>query len=266
MERFQPILIKNLNIAVQGNLIQRIAMNRHMPKVDQIKDHDHSFDQWLLYLRGSGLQRIGKRAFPIRRGSLVFLPREQLHGFKKLNNQSPLCLAIDLELNTGAGEPSPTICEMNTESVSGIERGLLRLAKLKRRTSVFSIAAEVMMILQEFEQVSVAKPERGKTISEVRNWLNDKGFEEGNVMPADIAMGLGMSVDQLNRKIKYEGGATVGDLLSSMRFSKAEELLRRTELSIGEVAQQVGMLDQNYFTRWFRKQCGQTPSDWRRNQ
>ena len=44
---------------------------------------------------------------------------------------------------------------------------------------------------------------------------------------------------------------------------EATRLLRGSDRSIGDIATLVGMDDQNYFTRWFRKQTGQTPSRWR---
>jgi AraC family transcriptional activator of pobA len=34
-------------------------------------------------------------------------------------------------------------------------------------------------------------------------------------------------------------------------------------MMVGDVAEAVGMLDQNYFARWFRQQTGRVPSAWR---
>lgn len=266
MERFQSILIKNLEITVQDNRILRIAMNRHMPKVDSIKNHHHPFDQWLLYIRGSGVQRIGERSIPVRRGSLIFLPRKQPHGFQKVTNQNPLCLAIDLQLSTDTHWPEQLT--LGSKALQTIEHSATRLAKSRPKTALFTTAAEVLSILQQFE-TGLANPHsinnEGPLAAEIRNWFSHHGIGQ-KVLPSDIATAFDMTVDRLNRKLKQQGGSTLGDLMMSIRFAMADELLCTTDLPIGEVAHQVGLSDQNYFTRWFRKQCGQTPSEWRIHQ
>jgi transcriptional regulator GlxA family with amidase domain len=51
-----------------------------------------------------------------------------------------------------------------------------------------------------------------------------------------------------------------------LRVTRAAALLRRTELSVTEVAYQVGFDDSNYFARQFHKVLGLTPSQYRRQQ
>ena len=46
-------------------------------------------------------------------------------------------------------------------------------------------------------------------------------------------------------------------------LATAAELLRATNLSVGEVAWQVGLHDVSYFTGLFKRQWGQTPARYR---
>lgn len=261
METFQPILLKDLSIELPSAKITRLAMNRHMPKVEDIVDHDHDFDQFLLYLRGSGIQRIGESTISVRRGSLIFLPKKQRHGFQKLQSQKPVCLAIDLRIDSR--NDWPTITELLPEALAEIELCLNRLSKKRKRTE-FSNASDVLKILQIFEdnQSSKGRNHSGPHTRAVKNWITAQGLAN-SMTPASIALGCGTTVDQLNRRLKRESGITLGSLLASIRFQKADQLLKNTPQSIGEIAEKIGFLDQNYFARWFKKQCGLSPSEWR---
>jgi AraC-like DNA-binding protein len=52
--------------------------------------------------------------------------------------------------------------------------------------------------------------------------------------------------------------------LQRRRLERAQDLLRLTDLAIGEVAARVGYQSQAAFSQRFIKVLGQTPSAWRR--
>jgi AraC-like DNA-binding protein len=54
-----------------------------------------------------------------------------------------------------------------------------------------------------------------------------------------------------------------GDYLTEMRISKAQELLRYTDLSIMDIALEVGYQTHSYFTNKFRMITGVTPTKFR---
>ena len=43
----------------------------------------------------------------------------------------------------------------------------------------------------------------------------------------------------------------------------AKQLLRNRSLSIAEIAEKTGLVDQSYFSRFFKKKMGITPSEYR---
>lgn len=51
--------------------------------------------------------------------------------------------------------------------------------------------------------------------------------------------------------------------INSKRIEHAKELLVTTELSVKEIAGMVGVLDDNYFSRLFRKTVGISPLEFR---
>ncbi|MBD2701947.1 response regulator [Spirosoma sp. BT702] len=73
---------------------------------------------------------------------------------------------------------------------------------------------------------------------------------------------MGMSRPVLFRKVKMLTGLSVIDLLRTTRLKKAELLLKQKKMSVAEVAFSVGYNDPKYFSRAFRAQFGQTPTEY----
>jgi len=57
---------------------------------------------------------------------------------------------------------------------------------------------------------------------------------------------------------------TITYYTNHQKMKRAAELLRDTQLSITAVAEAVGFLDLNYFSRLFKKQMGRSPSAFRK--
>ena len=69
---------------------------------------------------------------------------------------------------------------------------------------------------------------------------------------------------QVHRKIKKYTGLSPGKYILHYRLSKAMVLLSNTEYTIGEIAYQTGFSSQNNFSRAFRRECGLSPSQSRK--
>ncbi|WP_030562102.1 helix-turn-helix transcriptional regulator [Streptomyces aureocirculatus] len=75
---------------------------------------------------------------------------------------------------------------------------------------------------------------------------------------------LGVSVSYLNEAVKSAMGRTPGELLREARVSEAKRLLACTELTVRQIADRAGFNDPAYFCRFFRRETGATPGDFRR--
>lgn len=68
---------------------------------------------------------------------------------------------------------------------------------------------------------------------------------------------------QVHRKVKKHTGQTPGKLLLLFRLSKAKDLLRTTELGVGEIAWQTGFSSHAAFSRAFHRTYHCSPSQLR---
>ncbi len=78
-----------------------------------------------------------------------------------------------------------------------------------------------------------------------------------------IASKMGLGRSQFYRKIKALTQYSPVELLRKIRVTKGRELLTDTEKTVSEIAYTVGFSTPAYFTRVFREQFGESPSDMR---
>lgn len=86
-------------------------------------------------------------------------------------------------------------------------------------------------------------------------------------MPGTIATyadAAGISENYLSRLVKKSTGRSVGAWIDIVRIQRAKHLLATSALSVIDVAAAVGIEDQSYFSRLFKKETGMTPSSFRK--
>jgi AraC-like DNA-binding protein len=75
-----------------------------------------------------------------------------------------------------------------------------------------------------------------------------------------LARALNLSRSQVNRKIQALAGMSTSIYIRHIRLQKAKELLLSNELSISEIAYQVGFKSPVYFSQAFKETFGESPS------
>ncbi|QNP64693.1 helix-turn-helix transcriptional regulator [Streptomyces genisteinicus] len=75
---------------------------------------------------------------------------------------------------------------------------------------------------------------------------------------------IGVTPGYLAEAVKTATGRTPGELVRAARTHEAQRLLARTGLSVRQVAGRVGFADPAYFCRFFRRETGTSPGDFRR--
>lgn len=78
-----------------------------------------------------------------------------------------------------------------------------------------------------------------------------------------ICQTFNISRGMLYQLAKKNFGCGITEYVSLCRLNTAKKLLKRSDLHISEVAEQVGFADVNYFIRFFKKSTGLTPKKYR---
>ncbi len=81
---------------------------------------------------------------------------------------------------------------------------------------------------------------------------------------AELARNAGYSADHFTRLFCHVTGLGPEAFIIRARITRAQQLLRETELPVGAVAEALGYCDPYFFSRQFKQQSGLTPLQFRR--
>ncbi|HEX7056180.1 MAG TPA: response regulator [Bacilli bacterium] len=102
----------------------------------------------------------------------------------------------------------------------------------------------------------------GGKLLEVMRYIHGHFHEKGfNI--SEIAEHVHLSETYLCSLFKKQKGQTVKEYISEVRLEKAKELLSDADMKQYEVAARLGFADANYFTTFFKKMTGLSPSEYR---
>lgn len=121
---------------------------------------------------------------------------------------------------------------------------------------------EEKLAKEQMEDLEVQETEAG--YSEINAIMEDIDCNfTKDITLNDLAEKYAVSISNLSGIIKRETGMTFTEHLAKRRVKKAEQLLKNEKYSVAEVGKMVGYHDYYYFTKWFKKLTGITPSKYR---
>lgn len=100
------------------------------------------------------------------------------------------------------------------------------------------------------------------TVQKIINHINLNLSEQHTLK--SLAALCHISPSYLSALFRQETGTTLIDYINTQRVKRAAQLLTTTEQSISEVAEEMGILDVNYFAKIFKRSFGMTPTRYRR--
>lgn len=89
---------------------------------------------------------------------------------------------------------------------------------------------------------------------------SDRGH---NLSVAEAADEVGLSRSHFSTLFKRTVGESFIDFQSNIKLHKAEHMLADTLMSVNEISDQLSMVDAGYFSKWFKRCTGLTPSQYR---
>jgi YesN/AraC family two-component response regulator len=96
-----------------------------------------------------------------------------------------------------------------------------------------------------------------KTAKLIEDHINDQAFGV-----EELSREIGMSRVHLYRKVKQITGFSVSDYVRSVKLRVAKQLIRNGKMNISEVAYASGFSNPSYFTKCFKSQFNQSPSEY----
>ena len=232
---------------------------------------------------GEAIMKIGSERYKIHKDELLFVPAGQVFSFEEGDvNKGYLCsfhndMLIgksgkkdplkDFEFLRVWGNPKITLDKQASQFILHIfkrmladysENGLQHTSILQ--SYLLTLLYEASLAYQFFSPGSQA------VSVNISNRFRELIFSNIKTrhLVSDYASLLNITPNHLNKTVKAITGKSPGKWIDEAIVLEAKVLLYQTVLSISEVAIEVGIEDQSYFTRLFKKQEGLTPSAFRR--
>ena len=127
----------------------------------------------------------------------------------------------------------------------------------KRSAKIVSINPTVNYLQP---QVGNRKAAREEAFMETIYEVIENKIDDINLSVHDLCRAVFLSHTQAYRKIKAITGLTPTLLIRAYRLEKAVALLQNTDLSVANIAYDVGFSDPNYFSRAFQQEYNCTPT------
>lgn len=125
-----------------------------------------------------------------------------------------------------------------------------------RREKVPSVYAEIH---ERGRKAMECKP----VVQEARNYIY-ANYGKRDLDLTEVADAIGLNPSYLSRVMKQELGISFKDFLTMLRINHAIRLMRNPQLSLNQIAEQVGYSNQHYFSAAFKNCQGISPSEFRK--
>ena len=284
MNKYTVLHIREFESGTQSKEFYCNSMENHLISGHKNihKPHRHNFYVTVLFTHGSGVHEIDFVTYTVKPGSIFFLNPGQMHhwdlsedisGFVFFHTQS----FYDLHFTQNRMVNFPFFYSVQNEPVLYLEPPYYSFF-----TSLFE------QIYAENQSNRVFKMQKIKSLIDLvytestRFYIGDEPLEESRQHPYSgkfreleqlveqhykeqksaswYAGKIHVSSKHLNRISQEMIGKTTTDIILERVFLEAKRELIARKFSFYEIADDLGYEDYAYFSRLFKKKCGQTPS------
>lgn len=265
IERFGPYLEKHYH-------------NLHTP-------HRHSFYHLVLFIKGKGTHTIDFEQFPVKPYQIYFMSPGQVHSWHFEGGVDGYLVHFNEVLFTSFlqnghylerfsffnGSSEDSVCQLPASvhnQVGGLFESLLEEVKEVRAQNLDMIRLRLLELFITVERSCSSKKGRGvpsQKLTLLRSFqqLIDRHFRTFR-LPKEYAELLYVTPNHLNALCQDLVGKTAGDLIRDRVLLEAKRLLTNAGMTVTEIAYDLNFQDNSYFNRFFKKNVGVTPEDFRK--
>lgn len=285
-ERFPTIDIQVMcNIGPEEVMVSRFSDYFELYHKNLDHPHRHNFYHLVYFTEGGGSHTIDFTKYPVQPRQIYFMHPGQVHSWDfegkvegfLVNFTDSFFKSFLLKVNYiesfsfFSGIESKYVLDLDEETANRIEpvfQELLVQSGLKsqfRPDLLRVMLLEIFLCIEINNQKYVSEqniPHQYDTLIDNYQKLIEKHFLEIH-LPNEYADMLSITPNHLNAVCKERLGMKAGELIRRRILLEAKRLLVNRELSVSQVAYSLNFNDNSYFTRFFKKNIGQTPEEFR---
>jgi AraC family transcriptional activator of pobA len=252
--------------------------------------HWHEHLELIYMVSGEAVFDIGNQSFAVTAGDILFVNNGQLHSGYSIHNKgvdyyaivyNPSLLfgsALDTHQSQTIGpflngdHFLPNQIQKTDSYYTEIKQWIVNtIDEFKQKSFAYevNIKAYLQLILVRFSRQSSAEftyslknIRQTEMLKPIFNYIETAYPDKISLEQA--AKLVNLSTHHFCKSFKKATGRTFVEYLNIVRINEAERLLKRTELSITRIAEQVGFCNINYFDKVFKKVKKYQPSNARK--
>jgi AraC family transcriptional activator of pobA len=247
--------------------------------------HKHSFYHLVYFTKGGGSQTIDFQQVPVKSNQMYFMIPGQVHNwaFKGdvdgyiINFSVPFFQSFLLkanyleELPFFTGIVSDAVIEIPTElqaKISDLFEELIHETEERNPLDMDMVRALMLQLFISVARlglvtVNTAIPSYNYTLLRNFQKLIEKNYTTIK-LPKGYAELLYITPNHLNALCNDVLGISAGEVIRNRIALEAKRLLINNDLTVSEIAGQLNFADNSYFSKFFKKQVGVTPEEFRK--
>ena len=262
-------------VAIKDLTLTPLAVHLYIPPIIWKGDcvgHIGEADTFFWVLEGECFLNIDSQYYLIRPGQLAFLPKGKLRSYTHASE--PFCMYEMAFEATLSGRNLMESLELTTsdfvvdipekEEISRLFEHAFRKELFKNPIYDLSWCANIIEIIRYYtENHQKLEGEDSYLFAPVLDYMRQNlSLTISTNQLADL---IHMQPNYFIRRFKATYGIPPISYLNRLRLYRSMELLSSTKLSMEEIAKEIGMADTSYFARFFKKNSGATPSEYRKS-
>lgn len=221
---------------------------------------------YIYLLSGEVLAEIGGHPYMLAPSDFALIPPEMHCSVKYFRDTIGYMGAFSTELLRNCGHAAlrvrtPSVLSVPVEDKVFFDELMIRLMRSSSHIPMVRSLLEVVLCQFDSLMPRPAETPAARLCSSYLEMVFDASAPFTGV--AGYASSLGVTPGHLNRTVKAETGKNAGEWLDNARFALARELLYDRAMPLSEIAERLGFSEASYFSRFFRKMSGVTPSAFR---
>lgn len=253
----------------------------------QTRDDSHSFCELVYVDRGSLSVHSENFSGELSVNQLIIHRPDEIHSLKTSDTTAPNVIIIGFECNCDDLIPfskipvtlSPShgrlLAKVMQEAMSYFEPpfDVPNTPYMKKRTEFpfgadqmikINLEAFLISLVRDFKNIPhFLKPEitcKSGNIQAVHQYLTENFTSK--ITLDNLCFLFRTNKTTLCRQFKQEYGTTILSYVNSLKIKESKSLLRKSNLSVTEIAETLGFDSIHYFCRQFKKATGQSPTEY----
>jgi AraC-like DNA-binding protein len=251
--------------------------------------HEHNFFELVYIVSGTGHQCINTSTFAYKAGHLFLITPEDCHSFDiqtttqffylRFHNiylqskalQSENIQRLEFILNSANHEPG---CILKNETDKSVVRPLVEaIIREYVNRDVYSreliqqfvntLIVIVARNIAKYLPVHVHDSTETKAIDIVQ-YIQQNIYNPDKIKSGVIGKHFGISDAYLGRYFKKHTHETMQDYITNYKLRLIEHRLQHSDMRMSEIADELGFTDESHLNKFFRKQKGISPTEYRK--